>query len=64
MQIQHCINVSYFDIYAFQLLGATAIEDKLQNGVPETIQLLRDGNMKIWMLTGDKHGIACKNREK
>lgn len=37
-----------------QLLGATAIEDKLQQGVPETIQLLRDGNMKIWMLTGDK----------
>ncbi|XP_075060872.1 phospholipid-transporting ATPase IK-like [Mixophyes fleayi] len=41
-----------------QLLGATAIEDKLQNGVPETIQLLRDGNMKIWMLTGDKQETA------
>ena len=36
------------------LLGATAIEDKLQEGVPETIDMLRRANMKIWMLTGDK----------
>ncbi|XP_063811477.1 phospholipid-transporting ATPase IK-like [Pseudophryne corroboree] len=41
-----------------QLLGATAIEDKLQNGVSETIQLLKDGNIKIWMLTGDKPETA------
>ncbi|KAM3936525.1 phospholipid-transporting ATPase IK-like [Leptodactylus fuscus] len=41
-----------------QLLGATAIEDKLQDGVPETIQLLKDGNMKVWMLTGDKQETA------
>ncbi|XP_069818635.1 phospholipid-transporting ATPase IK-like isoform X3 [Dendropsophus ebraccatus] len=41
-----------------QLLGATAIEDKLQHGVPETIKLLREGNMKIWMLTGDKQETA------
>ncbi|MEE6487396.1 hypothetical protein FKM82_014883 [Ascaphus truei] len=41
-----------------QLLGATAIEDKLQEGVPETIQLLREGNMKVWMLTGDKQDTA------
>ncbi|KAM8939291.1 phospholipid-transporting ATPase IC-like [Pelodytes ibericus] len=40
------------------ILGATAIEDKLQNGVPETIELLRKGNMKIWMLTGDKPETA------
>ncbi|KAI1230472.1 Phospholipid-transporting ATPase IK, partial [Lamprotornis superbus] len=37
-----------------QLLGATAIEDKLQDGVPETIQLLKLGNIKVWVLTGDK----------
>ncbi|XP_009874685.1 PREDICTED: phospholipid-transporting ATPase IK, partial [Apaloderma vittatum] len=49
-----------------QLLGATAIEDKLQDGVPETIQLLKLGNMKVWVLTGDKQetamniGYACK----
>ncbi|KAM9323754.1 phospholipid-transporting ATPase IC-like [Gastrophryne carolinensis] len=41
-----------------KLLGVTAIEDKLQEGVPETIQRLRDGNMKVWMLTGDKKETA------
>ena len=37
-----------------KLLGATAIEDKLQDGVPETIQILREAGVKIWVLTGDK----------
>ncbi|XP_074020549.1 phospholipid-transporting ATPase ID isoform X1 [Numenius arquata] len=36
------------------LLGATAIEDKLQQGVPETIAILTLANIKIWVLTGDK----------
>lgn len=36
------------------LLGATAIEDRLQDGVPECIELLRHANIKIWVLTGDK----------
>lgn len=54
----------------FELAGATAIEDKLQNGVPETIDKLRRANIKIWMLTGDKRETAiniahsariCKN---
>lgn len=39
-----------------QLLGATAIEDKLQDGVPETIRCLKKGNIKVWVLTGDKPG--------
>ncbi|KUJ12633.1 phospholipid-translocating P-type ATPase [Mollisia scopiformis] len=38
--------------------GATAIEDKLQKGVPETIEKLRKANIKIWMLTGDKRETA------
>ena len=42
----------------FDLLGASAIEDKLQKGVPETIEKLRRANMKIWMLTGDKRETA------
>ncbi|XP_078238363.1 phospholipid-transporting ATPase ID isoform X3 [Pogona vitticeps] len=48
------------------LLGATAIEDKLQQGVPETIALLTLANIKIWVLTGDKQetavniGYSCK----
>ncbi|KAL6595192.1 phospholipid-translocating P-type ATPase [Neocallimastix sp. 'constans'] len=36
------------------LLGATAIEDKLQDGVPECIGTLQDAGIKIWVLTGDK----------
>ncbi|XP_039944185.1 phospholipid-transporting ATPase ID isoform X3 [Hirundo rustica] len=48
------------------LLGATAIEDKLQQGVPETIAILTLANIKIWVLTGDKQetavniGYSCK----
>ncbi len=41
-----------------ELAGATAIEDKLQNGVPETIDKLRRAKIKIWMLTGDKRETA------
>uniref|UniRef100_A0A4W3HIE8 Phospholipid-transporting ATPase n=1 Tax=Callorhinchus milii TaxID=7868 RepID=A0A4W3HIE8_CALMI len=40
------------------LIGATAIEDKLQDGVPETIETLAKGQIKIWMLTGDKKETA------
>lgn len=41
-----------------ELAGATAIEDKLQQGVPETIDRLRRGGIKLWMLTGDKRETA------
>jgi len=40
------------------LAGATAIEDKLQQGVPESIDRLRRANIKMWMLTGDKRETA------
>ncbi|KAI7791325.1 putative phospholipid-transporting ATPase IC [Triplophysa rosa] len=48
------------------LLGMTAIEDRLQEGVPETIEILRKAGVKVWVLTGDKTetavnvGYACK----
>ncbi|KAJ4389377.1 drs2 neo1 protein [Gnomoniopsis smithogilvyi] len=42
----------------FELAGATAIEDKLQHGVPDTIDKLRRANIKVWMLTGDKRETA------
>lgn len=42
----------------FELAGATAIEDKLQEGVPSTIDKLRRANIKVWMLTGDKRETA------
>ena len=38
------------------LIGSTAIEDKLQDGVPETIANLARASIKIWVLTGDKQG--------
>ena len=50
----------------FTLLGATAVEDKLQDEVPETIKDLQTAGIKIWMLTGDKFetaeniGFSCK----
>ncbi|KAI1487303.1 P-type ATPase-like protein [Biscogniauxia mediterranea] len=36
------------------LLGGTAIEDRLQDGVPDTIALLGRAGIKLWVLTGDK----------
>lgn len=50
----------------FTLLGATAIEDKLQEGVPDTIATLQTAGIKIWVLTGDRQetainiGMSCK----
>jgi phospholipid-transporting ATPase len=41
-----------------KLLGATGIEDKLQGGVPEVIQSLREAGIKVWVLTGDKQETA------
>jgi phospholipid-translocating ATPase len=40
------------------LAGVTAIEDKLQDGVPEAIGKLRRAGIKVWMLTGDKRETA------
>ncbi|CAI8502453.1 unnamed protein product [Pichia kudriavzevii] len=37
-----------------KLIGATAIDDKLQDNVPQTIETLRRAGIKIWVLTGDK----------
>ncbi|KAJ8278807.1 hypothetical protein COCON_G00058730 [Conger conger] len=41
-----------------QLLGATGVEDKLQEKVQETIEALRLAGIKVWVLTGDKHETA------
>ncbi|CAI2359865.1 unnamed protein product [Moneuplotes crassus] len=48
------------------LLGATCVEDKLQENVCETLEDFRRANIKVWMLTGDKLetakniGFSCK----
>ncbi|KAG1703816.1 hypothetical protein DVH05_006825 [Phytophthora capsici] len=41
-----------------KIVGATAIEDKLQSGVPAAIANLAQAGIKIWMLTGDKEETA------
>ncbi|CAG9857925.1 unnamed protein product [Phyllotreta striolata] len=41
-----------------KLIGATAIEDKLQEGVPETIASLLQADISVWVLTGDKQETA------
>uniref|UniRef100_A0A3P9KND3 Phospholipid-transporting ATPase n=1 Tax=Oryzias latipes TaxID=8090 RepID=A0A3P9KND3_ORYLA len=51
------------------LLGATGIEDRLQESVPDTITALREAGIKVWVLTGDKPetalniGYACRLME-
>lgn len=41
-----------------ELIGCTAVEDKLQEEVPETIESIRNAKIKIWMLTGDNLSTA------
>ena len=43
-----------------ELLGATAIEDRLQSGVPWTIRRLADASISLWVLTGDKRETAIE----
>ena len=43
-----------------QLIGSTAIEDKLQENVTETIVSLKAAGIKIWVLTGDKIETAIQ----
>ena len=42
------------------IVGATAIEDKLQVGVPDTIATLEKAGIKLWVLTGDKRETAIE----
>ena len=43
-----------------EYVGSSAIEDKLQYGVPETIDMLLNANIKVWVLTGDKQETAIE----
>lgn len=50
----------------FDLIGSTAIEDKLQEDVGETIFDIKRAGIQLWVLTGDKIetainiGHSCK----
>ncbi|RHZ68264.1 hypothetical protein Glove_296g27 [Diversispora epigaea] len=56
--------------HSLVLMGGTAIEDRLQEGVPESIATLATAGIKIWVLTGDKTetainiGFACNLLQK
>ncbi|KAF8648400.1 hypothetical protein AX16_006309 [Volvariella volvacea WC 439] len=43
-----------------KILGATALEDKLQQGVPDAIEMLHKAGIKLWILTGDKVQTAIE----
>ncbi|XP_053960125.1 probable phospholipid-transporting ATPase IIA isoform X1 [Anastrepha ludens] len=42
-----------------ELLCLTGVEDRLQEGVRPTLELLRNAGVRVWMLTGDKLETAC-----
>eukprot|EP00388_Colpodella_angusta_P014020 GDKJ01035101.1.p1 GENE.GDKJ01035101.1~~GDKJ01035101.1.p1 ORF type:complete len:1436 (+),score=374.33 GDKJ01035101.1:437-4309(+) len=42
------------------IIGCTATEDKIQDGVPECIERMRQANISVWMITGDKLDTACE----
>ncbi|CAG8554921.1 10831_t:CDS:2 [Ambispora leptoticha] len=56
--------------HSLTLMGGTAIEDRLQEGVPECIATLAQAGIKLWVLTGDKTetainiGFACNLLQK
>ncbi|KAJ3584846.1 hypothetical protein NHX12_015341, partial [Muraenolepis orangiensis] len=41
------------------LLGATAVEDRLQEDAADTVESLHQAGMKVWVLTGDKMETAA-----
>ena len=54
-----------FDLYdkfeqGLSYIGASAIEDKLQDNVAETISILMEANIRVWVLTGDKQETAIE----
>lgn len=42
----------------YNVLGSTGVQDNLQEGVVQTLQKLKQANIKIWLLTGDKEETA------
>ena len=60
LQKKHKIIEKYYDEIEknFEILGATVVEDKLQDKVPETIKDIKAAGIKFWVLTGDKISTA------
>jgi magnesium-transporting ATPase (P-type) len=60
MQDRQALKERTYDLIERDIVfvGATAIEDRLQRNVPETIALLSQAGIKFWMCTGDKFSTA------
>ena len=60
IQKKHKIIEKYYDLIEkrFEILGATIVEDKLQDKVPETIKEIKSAGIRFWVLTGDKMSTA------
>lgn len=55
------LNILYDELeYGFNYIGSSAIEDLLQDKVPETIADLMSANIRLWVLTGDKQETAIE----
>ena len=50
----------YLHVRLFLIAGATGIEDRLQEGVSDTIKSLRLAGINVWVLTGDKQETAIQ----
>ena len=46
--------------YGLEFMGASAIEDKLQVGVPDAIAKVMEADLRVWVLTGDKQETAIE----
>lgn len=58
-------DAQYTELYmahekGLDFIGASAIEDKLQDNVPQTISKLMEANIRVWVLTGDKQETAVE----
>jgi phospholipid-transporting ATPase len=63
--VQSSEKKDYTEVFAelekdLQFIGCSAIEDKLQEGVPETIHTLLQCGIRVWVLTGDKQDTAIE----
>lgn len=54
------LRISDFVENQFDVVGVTAVEDKLQDDVPDSILWLRQAKISVWVLTGDKLETAME----
>ncbi|KII63145.1 putative phospholipid-transporting ATPase IF [Thelohanellus kitauei] len=56
---ENALEAAYNEVESgFTIVGATAVDDQLQDGVIDTVKDLRRAGIKVWVLTGDKEETA------